>query len=52
MKRPVYAKGVPHPQPIPDTGVQRRECDIEQEGRDAAREWLWHVQNGRIGGGE
>ena len=30
--------------------VQRREDVIEQEEHDAAREWLRHVEAGRIGG--
>jgi len=30
--------------------VASRECDIEDEQHRAAREWLWHVENGRIGG--
>ena len=31
---------------------QRREGDVEQEERDAAREWLRHLDAGRIGSGE
>lgn len=30
-------------------GEQRRESDVEQEEIDAAREWLRHVEAGRIG---
>jgi len=31
--------------------VQRREDHVTDEERDAAREWLRHVEAGRIGGG-
>jgi hypothetical protein len=31
--------------------VQRRECDGEDDQLRAAREWLAHVENGRIGTG-
>ena len=30
--------------------VQRRECDVEDDQLRAAREWLAHVEAGRIGG--
>lgn len=29
--------------------VQRRECDVEDDQLRAAREWLAHVEAGRIG---
>ena len=38
----------PHPQPLTEPGEQRREGDVEKEERDAAREWLRHVEAGRI----
>jgi hypothetical protein len=39
----------PHPQPLAEPGEQRREDFMEQEELDAAREWLRHVEAGRIG---
>ena len=39
----------PYPQPISEAGEQRREGDVEKEEYDAAREWLRHVEAGRIG---
>ena len=39
----------PWPQPLAEAGEQRREGDVEQEELDAAREWLRHVEAGRIG---
>lgn len=36
-------------QPINEPGEQRPEGVIEQEQLDAAREWLRHVEAGRIG---
>ena len=36
-------------QPLSVPGVQRREGDLEKEERDAAAEWLRHVEAGRIG---
>ena len=29
--------------------VARREGDVEEDQLRAAREWLWHLENGRIG---
>ena len=39
----------PWPQPFAQAGEQRREGDVEEEELDAAREWLRHVEAGRIG---
>jgi hypothetical protein len=39
----------PWPQPLNQPGEQRREGDVESEEYDAAREWLRHVEAGRIG---
>jgi len=36
------------PQPLAQSGEQRRGGDVEKEERDAAREWLRHVEAGRI----
>ena len=38
----------PWPQPLAQAGEQRPESIIEQEQLDAAREWLRHVEAGRI----
>jgi hypothetical protein len=38
-----------YPQPLATPGEQRPEGVIEQEQLDAAREWLRHVEAGRIG---
>ena len=43
-------KGCPYPQPLNIPGLQRRDCDIEEEDLEHAREWLRHVEAGRIGG--
>jgi len=48
--RPPHARGEPHPQPLASPGEQRREGVVEDEEHDAAREWLRHVEAGRIGG--
>lgn len=37
------------PNHAPGEQLVRRECDIDDEELRAAREWLWHVENGRIG---
>jgi len=39
----------PHPQPLAQPGEQRREEEIEDEELRAARDWLRHVEAGRIG---
>lgn len=39
----------PYPQPLATAGEQRPEYCREQEELDAAREWLRHVEAGRIG---
>lgn len=36
-------------QPVSEPGEQRPEGVVEQEELDAAREWLRHVEAGRIG---
>ena len=41
----------PYPQPLNQPGEQRHEGDVEKEEYDAAREWLRHVEAGRIGSG-
>lgn len=48
--RPRHA-GDPHPQPLAQSGgVIEPEYQREREQLDAAREWLRHVEAGRIGG--
>ena len=39
----------PHPQPLALPGEQRPETCRERDELDAAREWLRHVEAGRIG---
>jgi hypothetical protein len=37
------------PNHAPGEREVRRECDAEDEELQAAREWLWHLENGRLG---
>ena len=39
----------PYPQPLAGAGEQRRESDVTDDELRAAREWLRHVEAGRIG---
>ncbi len=39
----------PHPQPLAQGGERRDEYSRGQDELDAAREWLAHVEAGRIG---
>ena len=45
-------KGLPYPQPLFIPGLQRREEDVEEEELEHARDWLRHLEAGRIGGGK
>jgi hypothetical protein len=47
-RRPQGQDG-PCPQPLAQPGEQRQEGDVEEEEAEAARDWLRHVEAGRIG---
>jgi len=47
--RKPWHHGVAYPQPLSSAGARQPEHFREQAEHDAAREWLRHVEAGRIG---
>ena len=49
---PLHLAGQAQPNYSPGEYVVRREDEVDADELDHAREWLWHLQNGRIGAGK